>query len=145
MALFGTLPVGGRVPRLSAPAQNRIAARSAIRAHPHLCQDAGCPVPQVLAELIVAPAITRPLLAEAGQARCPTTGRTLGETAPGWLTARSTREERLAQSAAMVLRGFQTGKSVHGWCSVRESARLAASERGLEEARMCCIEIARLC
>ena len=45
----------------------------------------------------------------------------------------------------MALRGFQVGKSVHGWCSVRESARLAASERGVEEAVACCLEIVRHC
>ncbi len=62
-----------------------------------------------------------------------------------WLTANASLEHRLVQSAAMVLRGFEMRKSVHGWCSIRESVRLAASQRGIEEAVSCCLAIARQC
>src|SRR5262249_53004050 len=52
---------------------------------------------------------------------------------------------RLNHTAAMAVGGFPLGKSVYGWCSIRESARLAASVRGVEEAVTCCLEIARRC
>jgi hypothetical protein len=145
MAVFRTVPIGGAIPKLSSQTQTRIATRLAIRAHPFVCLDAHCPVPRALAELLDAPSINRSLLVKAGQQRCLTANRTGQGAGPGWLTARSERDRRLAQTASMALRGFQSGKSVHGWCSIRESARLAASERGLEEAIACCIEIARQC
>jgi hypothetical protein len=108
MALFATIPVGGPVPRLSSDAQNRIAVRLAIRAHPYVCERPGCPVLAALTRLVEAPTPTRQMNAEA-------------------------------------LRGLKERKSVYGWCSVRESARLAAAARGLAEAVDCCQEIARRC
>jgi hypothetical protein len=145
MALFGTIPVGGRLPRLSAEAQNRVALRLAVWAHPYVCRHPDCPVPAVLAELAEAAAVTVRMAREASLARCDTAGGTLRELASAWLTARSSAVQRVVQSAAMALRGFELGKSVHGWCSVRESARLAASERGVGEAVDCCVEVARRC
>jgi hypothetical protein len=150
MTLFGTIPVGAPAPKLSAQAQNRVAARMAIRAHPYICPRPDCPVPGAIADLLEAPTVTRQMAVAAARTRCETAGGTLEEmayclTTAGWLTARSTPVQRLVQTAAMALRGFETGKSVHGWCSIRESARLAASERGVAEAVACCVEIARQC
>src|ERR1041384_7042104 len=82
---------------------------------------------------------------KAGQTRCLALRGNLAEHDGPWLTARSTREARLAQTALMVIRGLESGMSVHGWCSIRESARRAASERGVGEALACCVEIARRC
>jgi hypothetical protein len=145
ITLFRTIPVAGPVPRLSAAEQNRIATRLAIRAHAYACPHADCPVPRMLAELLEAARVTRAMASAALRVRCEAAGGTLQEKATRWLTARSTRKERLAQTAAMAVRGLGWGKSVQGWCSVRESARLAASERGVGEAVACCIEIARSC
>jgi hypothetical protein len=145
MTLFRTLPIDGRIPRMSSDFQNRIALCLAIRTHPYVCRRRDCPVPRVLADLLRAPTITRKMAVAASRERCAIADRSLRETVIYWLTARSTTVERLVQSAAMALRGFETGKSVHGWCSLRESARLAASERGVEEAIACCLEIARQC
>jgi hypothetical protein len=145
ISLFGTLPIGGPIPRLSSQLQNRIAVRMAIRAHPYVCQHVDCPVPRVLADLIEAPTVTKPMAAKADRAECMMVGNTRAANGPGWLTARSTSVQRLVQTVLMALRGFQMKKSVHGWCSIRESARLAASERGIAEAVACCVEIARQC
>jgi hypothetical protein len=145
MTLFRTIPVGGAAPRLPAERQNLIAARLALRAHPYVCRRADCPVLGVLAGLVEAQSMSAAAAAAAGRTWCETAGGTLRRLAVAWLTDRSTPVQRLVQSAAMALRGFETGKSVHGWCSVRESVRLAASQRGVEEAVACCLEIARRC
>jgi hypothetical protein len=144
MTLFATIPIGGPIAKLSSLAQNRVAARLAIRAHPYDCLASDCPVPAALAILIEAPRPTRKMVVATAATRCATAGP-LRETGCGWLTARSTQGQRLVQTVMMALRGFEKGKSVHGWCSIRESARLAASERGLAEAVACCVEIARQC
>jgi hypothetical protein len=145
MALFGTIPVGGPMPNLSSLTQNRIAARIAIRAHPYVCRYPDCPVLGVLARLLEVETVSRRTADVLARTRCPTAGEDVWGLGSTWLTANSTVVQRLVQSAAMVLRGFESGQSLHGWCSVRESARLAASERGIEEAVACCQEIARQC
>jgi hypothetical protein len=145
IALFGAIPIGEPMPKLSSQAQNRIALRLAMRAHPFVCQRSDCAVLLVLANLLQMEEITRAQAAEASRTWCETGGGTLRRTAAGWLTASSTPVQRVVQSAALAIRGFESGKSVHGWCSIRESARLAASERGPAEAVSCCIDIARLC
>jgi hypothetical protein len=146
MSLFATISVGGALPRLSSLAQNKIAACLAIRVHPYVCPRTDCPVPAALARLVEAPEVTRALCVSAERARCETAGRiSAGIAAWAGLTARSTREERLAQTAARALFGLRVGRSPHGWSSLRESARLAASERGLAEAVACCVEVARQC
>jgi hypothetical protein len=145
MNVFRTISIGGKVPKLSARAQNEVAARLAIRAHAYACPAADCPVPQVLAGLLEESGLSWQAAVNAAGARCVALGGRLVDHGSSWLTARSTRETRLAQTALMVIRGFQSGMSVHGWCSIRESARLAASERGVAEAVECCVEIARRC
>jgi hypothetical protein len=145
MTLFRTLPLGGRVPKLSAQTQNRIALRLAIRAHPYVCPHPDCPALKSLVDLLAVPTITRPMAIDASGARCEAADGTIRAEASNWLTARSSRTQRVVQTAAMVLRGFEMDKSVQGWSSIRESVRLAASERGIEEAVACCIEVARLC
>lgn len=146
MTVFSTIPVGGPIPRLSAQFQNRVATQLAIRIHPYVCQHLDCPMPGVLAELLKAPAVTAQMAADAYfQTRCEAVGGTLIGNGSVWLNARSTPMQRLVQTMAMALWGFRTGKSVHGWCSIRESARLAASQRGVGEAIACCVEIARQC
>ena len=145
MGLFNTIPVGGRLPKLSSERQNRIALRLAVRAHPYVCRHPDCPAVMELAELAEVPAINVGMAVKASFAVCATAGGTLRQKSSAWLTARSTLVQRVVQSAAMALRGFETRMSVHGWCSVRESARLAASERGLAETLDCCVEVARGC
>jgi hypothetical protein len=153
MAVFGTVPVGGKLPRLSSLEQNRIAGRMAIRVHSFVCT-ADCPVPKTLAALLDAPPKNRTERQAAYQTRCETAketlwGATTKETPWGattaWLTARSTTFQRLLQTAYQVIHGLAEKKSMGGWCSIRESARLAASERGIAEAVACCVEIARQC
>jgi hypothetical protein len=147
--LFGTLGFGGAIPKLSSQEQNRIALRMVIRTHPYVCHP-DCAVPAALADLLASHAITGAMARKAAGTQCETalslSGRgPLNRNAAAWLTDRSTPAQRLLQSAVMALRGFESGKSVHGWCSLRESARLAASERGLAEAVDCCCEIACQC
>jgi hypothetical protein len=144
--VFRTIAVAGPMPRLSPLAQNRIAARLAIRAHAYVCDRPECPVPAALGVLVEASPISQKMIGDALEARCETAGcSALGRRGVSWLTARSTREQRLMQAAFQVVRGFDTGQSMGGWCSIRESVRMAASERGAAEAVACCVLIARLC
>ncbi len=144
MTVFRTVPIGGKPAKLSALDQNCIAARLAARAHGYVCRKPECPVPAMLLTLTGERAISWPRSEELGLTPCATIGR-LAVFGVQWLKASSSREERLAQQALMVIRGFYSGKSVHGWCSVREAVRLAASERGPEDAVDCCLSIAREC
>ena len=146
MTLFSTIRVGEALPKLFPAAQNRIALHLAIRAHPYVCDRSDCAVPRVFTALLESATITTTMATEAARTRCETAGGTLKETAIGWMSpGRDTPVQRLLQTAVMALRGFEKGKSVHAWCSVRESARLAASQRGLTEALACCTEVAQMC
>lgn len=144
MTVFRSIPIGGKPPKHSSLDQTRIAGRLAVRAHGYVCPDGSCAVPKMLVELLPSDAIPWARWQELQMTACATIGR-LSEFGVQWLTARSTREQRLAQTALMILRGFESGTSVHGWCSARESVRLAASERGPEEAVACCLAVAREC
>jgi hypothetical protein len=139
MNVFRTIPIAGRLPRLRVQAQNRIAGRLAIRAHSYLCDRPDCPLPRSLAELVEAETASA-LLPEA---RCETLGESVWRAYGATL---SDTEQRILRSAWHVINGFSSGKtSVGAWCSIRESTRLAASERGVGEDVACCVEIARLC
>lgn len=144
MTVFRSVPVGGKPPKLSSLDQTRIAGRLAVRAHGYVCPDGWCAVRRMLLDLQTSESIPRARAQELRQTACATIGRLSGYLVE-WLTARSTRDERLAQTALMIVRGFASGTSVHGWCSARESVRLAASERGPEEAVACCLAVAREC
>jgi hypothetical protein len=145
MTLFRTLPLGGPIPKQSSQEQNRIAARIALRVHAYGCGRADCPVPKALAGLVASPTVPSEMAAAAARQVC-TTVRASGQKKPIFgLTRLVDGVWRLNHTAEMAVRGFQLGKSVYGWCSVRESARLAASVRGVEEAVACCLAIGRWC
>jgi hypothetical protein len=143
MYVYRTVPLGGPLPRLAVLTQNRIATRLAIRAHPYVCDRADCSVPRVLEALVQADAVTEALTSAVYRSRCRTANRIVSD--GDWVKAGSTKEERLLASAFYAANGFARRQSMAARCSIRESVRLAASERGVEEAVACCIEIARLC
>lgn len=143
MAVFRKVSVGGKALRLSALDQVRIAGQLAVRAHPYVCGANTCPVPEALKKLIEANEVTTRLLHEAEDARCKTANKAIGRFL--WIQSNSTSEHRMMQSAYQVVNGLRERRSLGAWCSIRESVRLAASERGMEEAIDCCVEIARKC
>jgi hypothetical protein len=145
LAIFQHIAVAGHMPVLSSAAQNHIAARLAIRAHPYVCVDPACPVPKMLDDLLLLSLVTQKQATQGYDTRCATADKTLRNALAGWLTPRSTKIDRLLQTAAQVIHGLVERKSMGGWCSIRESVRLAASERGLEEAIDCCKDIAQQC
>lgn len=146
MILFSTILIGGRIPRIPALEQNRIALRMAFRVHPFACTHPKCRVAKTLSELLVIPTITSALAAAALQVPCAAQNERRQKTRGGaGSIASSDLLVRLRHTSMMALRGFETAKSVNGWCSVRESARLAAAQRGIPEAVAGCVEIARLC
>src|SRR5262249_6817905 len=132
-------------PKLSSREQNCIAGRLAQRVHPFVCPDASCPVLKALAEAMAVPTVSRGTFNRLCAAVCTTTEEQIGVLWGRWLTSQSGKHERLIQTAYQVINGLFSGQSMGGWCSIRESARLAASERGLEEAIACCVEVARQC
>ena len=145
MAVFRLIPVGGKPRRMSSIEQNHIAARAALRAHRCVCPNAKCPMLGMLEQLAEVswenPGVTR----NPYDTRCTFAGTPNENAVAGWLTARSTTKQRLLQTVVQVTRGLSEGSSMGGWCSIRESARLCASEGGLSEAVACCEEIARRC
>ena len=110
-----------------------------------MCPQPRCPVPAALTGLIEAPVVSRKMIADAYDASCATGGGTVRRVSVLPLTSQSKTRQRLMQSAYQAMKGFADSRSIGGWCSVRESVRLAASERGTAEAVACCVEIAGLC
>ncbi len=144
MNVFRTIPLAGPMPRLSWLDQTRIATRLAVRTHAYLCRHDDCAVLKALGELAHTPTVTGQMIEAALAARCPTGGGTIRSRGIGWLDAASSQKERLMHTAYRVLAGFREHKPTAAWCSIRESVRLAAWERGAAEAVACCVEIARL-
>jgi hypothetical protein len=143
MAVFRKVSVGGKLPRLSTRDQNLIAGRLAVRAHAYVCPAARCPVVRALTALLDAPEPTEALIDVALDSRCKTTKAMVNDF--NVLRANSPPSDRVMKSAEMAVTGLMLDRSLHGWCSARESVRLAASERGIEEAVDCCVEVARQC
>jgi hypothetical protein len=145
MNVFRTIPPSGPIPRLSWLEQTRIATRLAVRTHAYLCHQDDCAVLKALRDLAGATTVTWQMIDTALSARCPTGGGTIRSRGIGWLDAASSQKERLMHTAYRVLAGFREHKPTAAWCSIRESVRLAAWERGAGEAVACCIEIAQRC
>ena len=148
MAVFRLIPVGGKPRRLTMEEQNHIAAWAALRAHRCVCPDSKCPMLGMIERLAGIDSVSRGMFnleKEAVRTRCTFAGTPKDDGQVGWLTARSTKQQRLLQTITQVAGGLSAGSSMGGWCSIRESARLCASEGGLSEAVACCEEIARRC
>ncbi len=111
-------------------------------------------MPLALTRLLEATAVTRRMLSAVWGAGCeagdaPPRRENSGTTTPAAgkrppvVAPPSFR--RVEEAATKVANAFAQKKSVGAWCSVRESVRVAAAERGAGEAVACCALIARQC
>jgi hypothetical protein len=144
MNVFRTIPIAGPIPKLRVLAQKRIAGQMVIRAHSHLCEQPDCPLLTALRELVEAETVTRQLTDGVYHAQCANIRKSVA-TGHQW-SKRMDSEQRLLRAVYHTIHGFASSRtSVAGWCSIRESVRLTASEGGVGEVVACCVEIARLC
>jgi hypothetical protein len=101
---------------------------------------------KALADMLAAESVSDKMWSKALDARCETAGKSWVHADPIWVAARTTTPlERLMHATAEAIRGLRWGRPADGWAAARESVRLAASERGVEEAVACVTEAARLC
>lgn len=142
MLVFRSVVIPGRPTVMTARAQNLLAGAVAVGVHPIFCRP-DCPALVAFQSWMNGvgdpkwrgPSVTYTVCARANR---PVWHGSLNNS-PG------TPETRLLVTLEQVHTGIILGKSVNGWASVRESARLVASERGVGEAARLCVDVARRC
>lgn len=142
MLVFRSVVIPGEPKKMSSHEQNLLAGETALWVHPTLCRS-DCPAVLALQRAMIDPpsnwaSYRTDTAVECAFAKMPIERGT-------WVTTSSPPQVRLIQTLYQVIHGLYQGKSMGGWCSIRESARLVASERGVGEAARLCVEIARRC
>lgn len=142
MLVFRSVVIPGKPKKMSSQEQNFLAGAIAVQVHPILCRE-DCPAVLALQRAMIDPPDTwasyrTDTSVECSFARMPIEQGT-------WVKSASPPPLRLVQTLYQVIHGLYQGKSMGGWCSIRESARLMASECGVGEAAKLCVEIARRC
>ena len=144
MTVFRTLPVGGTQPKLSKPAQARVAAHTALAVHPLVCQDPECPWPARMAAVADAAEGAESGLRR-GVGRCRTVEAIYPHRGFWNLSREVPKEVRFDGLNDHALTAFLNKPKTTAGYALREAVKLTVAERGIAEAVRLIADIARRC